>query len=133
VSRMLALDDRFGGTSSLLYFDFENLAALAKAGNRDVYNRAVLTIAKTLAGHVRNCDVVGKIGPSEFGVLLTRCDNVNAWKRAEVLSVNAQHQLALVTGSEFKAQVGFGVHSFHGQGDVAEGLRMAASALTRKS
>lgn len=132
VARMLALDDRYGGASSLLYFDFENLPQLAKTVDRATFDTYVNAIIKIFAARVRNCDVVGKLAPTQFGILLVRCDNKAAWTKAEALAVSVQHELATL-GLTLKLEVGFGVHTFQGLGDVAEGLRSAAHAVTKRT
>src|ERR1700733_1950840 len=77
VARMLAFDERYGGISSVLYFDFENLEEITTRYGKSVANAAIREISNVLTRHVRGSDVVGRLAADEFGVLLMRCDNTN--------------------------------------------------------
>ena len=55
---------------------------LRGAHGKSVANAAVREISDILMKQVRGSDIVGRLAPDEFGVLLMRCDNENAWKKA---------------------------------------------------
>lgn len=131
VARMLAFDERYGGISSVLYFDFERLEDLAGNHGKAVANAAVRQIGDLLIKHVRNSDVVGRLAPDEFGVLLMRCDNVAAWKKGEQLSAMLYDGIGEVHGCKTDIVISYGAYTFHGSEDVATGLKEAAHAVTR--
>src|SRR6202161_2224597 len=70
VARMLAFDERYGGTSSVLYFDFEHLEEISLIHGKAVANATVRQIGDLLMRNVRGSDIVGRLAPDEFGVLL---------------------------------------------------------------
>jgi diguanylate cyclase (GGDEF)-like protein len=131
VARMLAFDERYGGTSSVLYFDFENMEEVTNRYGRSVANAALREIGKVLTQHVRKSDVVGRLAPDEFGVLLSRCDNAFAWKKAEQLGGVLRAALDEVHGCKLGLTVSYGAYTFQDDRDVSIGLREAAQMMTK--
>ena len=131
VARMLAFDERYGGTSSVLYFDFENLDEAGAQHGKSVMNAAVREISNVLTKHVRGSDIIGRLAPDEFGVLLVRCDNTFAWKKGEQLG-NALHEaLAEVHGCRLNIKISFGAYTFKDDMDISVGLKEAAQMMTK--
>lgn len=131
VARMLAFDERYGGTSSVLYFDFEHLEDVAGRYGKSVANAAIRLIGDTLMKNVRTSDVVGRLAPDEFGVLLMRCDNPSAWRKGEGLSKALYEAISEVHGCKLDIVISYGAYTFHENEDVAVGLKQAAQAVTR--
>jgi diguanylate cyclase (GGDEF)-like protein len=131
VARMLAFDERYGGTSSVLYFDFERLEEIAGEHGKSVANAAIRQIGDVLMKHVRNSDVVGRLAPDEFGVLLMRCDNPSAWRKGEQLAAKLYDAIAEVHGCKLNVVISYGAYTFRENEDVAVGLKEAAQSVTR--
>ena len=127
VARMLAFDERYGGISSVLYFDFDKLGEENQQLGRTGMAEAIREIGDLLMRSVRGSDIVGRLAPDEFGVLLMRCDNASAWRKAE--SVAAKLQNALAKGS-FDIKVSYGAYTFRDNDDLATGLKEAAQTMT---
>ncbi len=122
VARMLAFDERYGGVSSILYLDFEGV------GHDD--GGAARLIASYLGRGVRSSDIVGRLAPTEFGILLMRCDNANAWRKGEALSTSIQKGLEETGKTGIK--ISYGAYTFRDNEDISVGLKEAAQAITRK-
>jgi diguanylate cyclase (GGDEF)-like protein len=131
VARMLAFDERYGGTSSVLYYDFENLDEVTARYGKSVANAALQEIGKTLMKQVRGSDVVGRLAADEFGVLLMRCDNDNAWKKGKLVAQNLQEKLAEVHGCKIDLVISYGAYTFRENEDVGTGLKEAAQMVTK--
>ncbi len=131
VARMLAFDERYGGTSSVLYFDIENMADIITRYGRSVGNAAVRVICDTMMKHIRNSDIVGRLAGDEFGVLLARCDNTAAWKKGELLATRLQETMAEVHGCALQPVISYGAYTFRTKDDVGNGLKQAAELVTR--
>jgi diguanylate cyclase (GGDEF)-like protein len=131
VARMLAFDERYGGISSVLYFDFENLDAIGTRHGKSVANASIREISTALMRHVRGSDVVGRLAADEFGVLLVRCDNDAAWKKAEQLSAALFEILEEVHGCKLNMEISYGAYTFREKEDVATGLKEAAQMVTK--
>jgi GGDEF domain-containing protein len=121
VARMLAFDERYGGTSSILYLDLEGADLDSGA--------AVQEISTVLAHGVRSSDIIGRLAPKEFGILLMRCDSASAWRKGETLSAKLEQALAQL---KLNIKVSYGAYTFRDNEDLAVGLKEAAQSLTRK-
>ncbi|MDP9126929.1 MAG: diguanylate cyclase [Pseudomonadota bacterium] len=131
VARMLAFDERYGGISSVLYFDFENLESVAAQHGRAVVNAALRSISSVLTRYVRGSDIVGRLAPDEFGVLLVRCDNAFAWKKGEQLGKALHDALDEIHGCKLGLTINYGAYTFHDDKNVAAGLKEAAQMVTK--
>ena len=129
VARMLAFDERYGGISSVLYFDFDKLEETAAKFGRAVTNAAIHEIGGIMLRGVRSSDIVGRLAPDEFGVLLMRCDNEAAWRKAETLAAQLQQALTEIQGCKLNIKVSFGAYTFRDNEDLATGLKEAAQKL----
>ena len=131
VARMLAFDERYGGVSSVLYFDFDNIDAIASQHGKSVVNATLREISRVLIHHVRRSDIVGRLAPDEFGVLLVRCDNALAWKKAEKLEEALRNEIGEVHGCKINLDINYGAYTFQDSTDVAAGLKEAAQMVTK--
>jgi diguanylate cyclase (GGDEF)-like protein/PAS domain S-box-containing protein len=70
LERQLARDRRYGGVSSLLMIDLDELKAINDTSGHAVGDRALQAVAGVLAERVRDTDLVARLGGDEFAVLL---------------------------------------------------------------
>jgi diguanylate cyclase (GGDEF)-like protein len=131
VARMLAFDERYGGMSSVLYFDFDQLEEAGTRFGRSVANAAIREIGGMLIKSVRGSDIVGRLAPNEFGILLMRCDNAAAWRKGEALATQMQLALVEIHGCKLNIKVSYGAYTFREKESLATGLQEAAQKMTR--
>jgi diguanylate cyclase (GGDEF)-like protein len=132
VARMLAFDERYGGQSSVIYLDFENLDDIAQRCGRSIAFSAIRHLSDKLVSQVRGSDIVGRLGPDEFGILLIRCSNENAWKKAKELTSYLMENLVTIDGHQIHPQISYGAYTFQEDNkDVAAGLKEASDAVTK--
>jgi len=131
VARMLAFDERYGGTSSVLYYDFENLEEISAKFGKAVANAAVQEIGRLFMKNVRGSDIIGRLATDEFGVLLVRCDNENAWKKGKLLASTLSEGLLEVHGCAINLEINYGAYTFRENEGVAQGLKQAAQIVTK--
>ena len=131
VARMLAFDERYGGMSSVLYFDFDQLDVAAAKHGKAVANAALREIGMTMIRSVRGSDIVGRLAPDEFGILLMRCDNAAAWRKAETVAAQLQRALTEIHGCKLDIKVSYGAYTFRDNEDLAVGLKEAAQGMTQ--
>lgn len=130
VARMLAFNERYGGFASVVYFNFENLSDMTAQYGRSVVNSALREISTLLMHNVRRSDIVGRLAPDEFGVLLGRCDNLNAWKKGTQLHKELLAKMQDIHGCKLNVNITFGAYTFQDKDDVGNGLRQAAQMVT---
>lgn len=131
VARMLAIDERYGSISSVLYFNIENLDAIKNRHGSQLVEAAIRCISDSLINQVRRSDVLGRLSPDEFGILLPRCNNENAWKKGEKVAAALYDALCDLWGPNLKPQIGFGAYTFSSKDDLAQGLKLAAEGITK--
>lgn len=130
VARMLAFDERYGGLSSILYIDFENLEEITQNYGNALSSAAMKVVCDTLSKQVRTSDILGRLAPNEFGILLVRCDNSFAWKKGETLVEKLQQALSDIQGNKINPIISYGAYTFRENEDVAGGIKHAAEAIT---
>ena len=131
VARMLAHDDRYGGVSSIVYINLENLEQITTLHGKSVANAATRAMCDTLLRCIRRSDIAGRLAVDEFGVFLARCDNVNAWKKGEFLAGRLHQALLEVHTKLLRPSLTFGAYTFRQNQDVTEGLKLAAGSVTK--
>ena len=94
LSRSMAVAERYGIISSVLYIDVNGMKRINDSHGHGAGDAALSHIAETLVAHVRKSDVVGRLGGDEFGVILVPADENQA--------VAKGHSLArLIAGTPF--------------------------------
>lgn len=131
VARMLAFDERYGGMSSVLYFDIENLEDISQECGKPVSDNIMRVFCDVLAKHVRTSDILGRLGPDEFGVFLTRCDNDHAWKKGEALASLLAEEMKKIPRCAVQPVINYGAYTFREKENAATGLQQAADTVTR--
>jgi GGDEF domain-containing protein len=86
LSRNLSYSERYGTSSSVIYFDLNGLKQLNDTRGHAAGDAAILKVAKILASNVRESDIVGRLGGDEFGVMLSHADEDAARSKAEFLA-----------------------------------------------
>lgn len=131
VARMLAFDERYGGVSSVVYFDIDNFADIQKKDGLTTTDKIIRTICDTLAHHIRSSDILGRLASDEFGLLLTRCDNDAAWSKGESLALMLVEELDKISECSLRPIINYGAYTFRDKENVATGLKQAASSVTQ--
>jgi len=131
VARMLAFDERYGGISSVLYFDFDNLSDIHRSLGGQIADAVVQSVCDSLLRHVRSSDLVGRLATDEFGVLLVRCDNPSAWRKGEALADIIMQNLAKIPGCTITPVVNFGAYTFKEKESVTTGIKRASESITK--
>ena len=131
VARILAFDERYGGSSSVLYFNINNLDIIKTRHGAHLVEAAIRCIGDTMLAQVRRGDIVGRMGPDEFGVLLPRCNNENAWIKAEKVASSLFRALCDLWGPGLEPSINYGAYTFQEKEDIASGLKSAAEGLTK--
>jgi len=84
--RVLTFSQRYGGPASLIYFDLDGFKSVNDRLGHAAGDIALKAVADRLSAHVRESDVIGRIGGDEFGVILVQADLSAALAKAEALA-----------------------------------------------
>jgi diguanylate cyclase (GGDEF)-like protein len=131
VARMLAFDERYGGTSTVVYINIDNLESIKNRHGATLVAAAIQCVSDALINQVRRSDILGRLAPDEFGILLARCDNAHGWKKGEQVASVLHDALMNLWGPGLKPVVSYGAYTFREKEDIATGLKQAAQGLTQ--
>lgn len=129
MSRMVAFSERYGSTSSVLYFDIDGFKQINDRHGHAAGDAALRHVAKLLAENIRESDVVGRLGGDEFGVILAQADAASANEKANSLASIITATPFEWEGMQLQLGVSFGVYSFSGTEDAGEALQHADRAM----
>jgi diguanylate cyclase (GGDEF)-like protein len=86
LSRHIGFSTRYGTPASLVYFDLNDFKNINDTYSHAAGDAVLAHFADTLLSHVRDTDVVGRLGGDEFGVILSHTDEARAHKKAATLA-----------------------------------------------
>src|SRR5579871_2799981 len=84
--RIAGFAQRYETPAALIYFDLDELKAINDRFGHAAGDAALTRVAGQLAAHVRESDVVGRMGGDEFAVALAQADPDAASAKAQALA-----------------------------------------------
>lgn len=129
LSRMMAFTDRYGGVSSVVFFDVDGMKAINDTHSHAAGDDALTHVASTLLNNVRGSDVVGRLGGDEFGVLLVQADQTAANSKGASLAEQISSTPFSHEEKSLNVAVSYGAYAFSGVGEPDEILSAADRAM----
>lgn len=86
MKRIAAFAQRYGAPATVAYFDVDELKSVNDRFGHAAGDAALQAVAARLGAHVRESDIVGRMGGDEFAVLLVQADASVAAAKAEMLA-----------------------------------------------
>ncbi|MDE1939707.1 MAG: GGDEF domain-containing protein [Alphaproteobacteria bacterium] len=121
--RYIAFTGRYGTPTTLLYFDLDGFKAVNDTFGHAGGDAVLSHFAETLLGHVRDSDVVGRLGGDEFGVLLSHANQEQGARKADQLAEKLRAQPPIWNGKPIPTNFSYGAFELK-PGDTAD-LAMA--------
>lgn len=114
---------------SLVYFDLDGFKGLNDRLGHAAGDVALRTVAERLAGHVRESDIVGRMGGDEFAVVLMPADQAVAESRAASLAQAIEQNLDLPGAADARLRVSYGVREIGPDLDPESLIAQADAAM----
>jgi diguanylate cyclase (GGDEF)-like protein len=86
LGRIRTFAQRYGSPASLVYFDLDDLKGVNDRFGHAAGDAVLKAVAERLVAHVRESDLVGRMGGDEFAVILVQADQATAEAKAASLS-----------------------------------------------
>jgi diguanylate cyclase (GGDEF)-like protein len=129
LQRTIAYCERYGAEASLVFFDLDGFKAVNDTHGHAAGDAALRAVATILSAHVRESDLVGRLGGDEFGVILAQADNAAAVVKAASLAQQIEAETILFEGRSVRVGASFGVRSFEKGVDAAQMMAEADAAM----
>jgi len=86
LGRIRTFSQRYGAPASLVYFDLDGFKSVNDRYGHAAGDAALQAVADRLLAHVRESDLVGRMGGDEFAVILVQADQGVAEAKAAALA-----------------------------------------------
>jgi len=98
LKRSLAYVKRYGAGAALLYIDLDGFKTINDRHGHAAGDAVLRAVATVLGRHVRDSDLVARIGGDEFVLLLWNCTEADAQLKAEAVEVAVARTTATYAG-----------------------------------
>jgi diguanylate cyclase (GGDEF)-like protein len=109
LSRVRTFAERYGSSASLIYFDLDGFKAINDQYGHAAGDAALRTVSERLLTHVRESDVVGRMGGDEFAVVLVQTDQATAETKAASLAAAMEREPVVFAGGSAAIRLSYGV------------------------
>jgi diguanylate cyclase (GGDEF)-like protein len=127
--RSLAYVKRHGADAALLYLDLDDFKRVNDRHGHSAGDAVLRAVTSVLGRHVRESDVVARIGGDEFALLLWGCDEENAAAKALVLEAAIDRTTATHAGAALDVGASVGAAALLPVDQPADALARADRAM----
>jgi len=129
LKRVLTFVQRYGGAASLIYFDLDGFKTINDRFGHAVGDAVLRTAAERLAAHVRDSDLIGRIGGDEFGVILVQADLPTALAKAAQLAAAVEGEPVVCGEWLAPLKISYGVRQIEPDASADQVLAGADQAM----
>lgn len=123
IARIVAHDERHGGTSSLVVLSFEQLLENKFKIGMALYEVILQNLTECLIASVRTCDVLGRTGSDDFAMLLSRCNLEDAEKKAASVVSSIKEKIDPLLGDRFALSLSYTVSVLNNRDDAKKAIQ----------
>lgn len=131
--RSVAFSSRYGDTAVLVKVEIHDHEQTLGGLPALQLSSTLYTVARTINRLIRSSDVLARIGPREFAILLERCPQASAPEKARTICAELNKiDIASANGRQ-PLQFGFGLSAISPQATLASALALAERDMLRRS
>lgn len=129
LSRALSITERYGTPSRLVYFAVNGLKEINGTYGHTAGDEGLLRVASILREHVRDVDVVGRLGGDVYGVIMVQTELEPAFDKARRLPAAIRENPFSWDGHDIALEVAHGVYAFKAGESVNDARAAADKAM----
>ncbi len=129
LSRILSFVERYGLPASLIYLDLDNFKEINDRHGHAAGDAALLHVCEVLKGHIRESDLLGRLGGDEFGLLLAKVNQREAEAKADLLGQIIKASPLVWAGRALQMSFTTGAYEFRPGENPAEAMARADRAM----
>lgn len=129
LARTIAFGERYNTTNSVVYIDINGMKQINDALGHSAGDAALTRVVEVLNEHVRQSDVVGRLGGDEFGIILIQTDNATAWQKVTDLGEAIAGAPLIWQEDRVTLHAAFGVHTIQPGDDAHTALFTADQSM----
>jgi diguanylate cyclase (GGDEF)-like protein len=129
VQRAIALTRRHETPASVIYFDLDDFKGVNDRYGHAAGDAVLVAVAERLLAHVREADVVGRIGGDEFAVLLLHADLQAAQAKAANLAEGVSDHAVAAAGGDIRISITWGARQIGAVDSAEQALSEADAAM----
>lgn len=132
MGRIMAYAERYAAPASLLFVDMNGFKAINDVYGHAVGDQALIHVAQLLKRHVRDSDLVGRIGGDEFAIVLARSDGASARAKARGLAELIGQDRLQTDQGQIRLSATIGAYDFRGGESAEAALARADQDMYRR-
>jgi diguanylate cyclase (GGDEF)-like protein len=129
LTRHIASSARYGTPASLVYFDLDGFKLVNDTYGHAGGDTVLAHFAETLTHHVRESDVVGRLGGDEFGIVLTHAGQDQANRKAQSLLETLSAHPAIFNGHALPVGFSYGAFELRASENAESAITRADEAM----
>lgn len=129
LSRILSFVERYGLPASLVYIDLDNFKEINDRHGHAAGDAALLHVCEVVKGHIRESDLLGRLGGDEFGLLLAKANQREAETKADLISQIMKASPLVWAGRAIQLSFTTGAYEFRPGENPAEAMARADRAM----
>jgi diguanylate cyclase (GGDEF)-like protein len=129
LNRSIAYVKRYGASAALLIIDVDRLKPINDSLGHAAGDHVLKTIVGVLSEHIRESDMIGRLGGDEFGILLWNLADADAIAKAIALEGVIDQAICEYRGRRIRLGVSVGVTELGGEDEAARVLERADRAM----
>ena len=127
--RTMSEVERYRTPAAVIYIDLDGFKALNDGFGHAAGDAVLKHVGRLLVEHVRESDIVGRLGGDEFGVILNRATGEEARAKGAVLSDVINNSAILHAGVAHRLRASIGIHAIASVEDPEFAIARADEAM----